>query len=303
MALDSPGGDFDTAIELGRLIRARGLDTAVAELVPMACPATDPGCGKAAADAPEPGRLYWFGECSHECLLVLGAGARRFTHRVNGAIFPHSASFVSSGKAAPMATLDSYFREMSLDPDLLKSAMRALSPSSLRLASAEGRMKQHGFESLGTPDASPVRRRAPPRRLPPIAFCGSAHRSDSAASGVELQQHRWRIPMARQHAPFLIALAVALAVPLAAARAENNAGHGAADNDYDGVKSGPTIDLHARYPGDKSYPFGNSRVAGPDRGPYVERCYWTATPNQWAGFFFPSDIKQTCVRYTQENTQ
>jgi hypothetical protein len=35
----------------------------------------------------------------------------------------------------------------------------------------------------------------------------------------------------------------------------------------------------------------------------VERCYWTATPNQWVGFFFPSDIKQTCVRYTQENTQ
>jgi hypothetical protein len=152
VVLDSPGGDFDAAIELGRLIRARGLDTAVAEPAPEACPATDPGCGKPGSAVPAPGRLYWFGECSHECLLVLGAGARRFTDRVNGAVFPHPASFVSNGKAAPMTTLDPYFREMSLDPDLLKSAMRANPPSSLRLAGDAGRMVQHGFESAGPPD-------------------------------------------------------------------------------------------------------------------------------------------------------
>ncbi len=80
-------------------------------------------------------------------------------------------------------------------------------------------------------------------------------------------------------------------------------GHGGADQDYDGVFTGPTIDLHARYPGDKAYPFGNSRVAGPDRGPYVEKCYWTAVPNEQVGFFFPSKITQHCVRSTLQNVQ
>jgi hypothetical protein len=59
------------------------------------------------------------------------------------------------------------------------------------------------------------------------------------------------------------------------------------------------IDTHVRYPGDTSYSFGNYRHRGPEQGPYVERCAWSL--NTFFGGL-PLGITQTCVRYTNENT-
>jgi hypothetical protein len=59
------------------------------------------------------------------------------------------------------------------------------------------------------------------------------------------------------------------------------------------------IDLHVRYPGDSSYSFGTYRHRGPEQGPYVERCTWTANDTF---FGLPLGITQHCVRYTNENT-
>ena len=59
------------------------------------------------------------------------------------------------------------------------------------------------------------------------------------------------------------------------------------------------IDVHVRYPGDASYSFGTYRHRGPEQGPYVERCGWSLN----AGFGgLPLGITQTCIRYTNENT-
>ena len=59
------------------------------------------------------------------------------------------------------------------------------------------------------------------------------------------------------------------------------------------------IDLHVRYPGDSGYSFGTYRHRGPEQGPYVERCTWTANDTLLG---LPLGITQRCVRYTNETT-
>jgi len=54
-----------------------------------------------------------------------------------------------------------------------------------------------------------------------------------------------------------------------------------------------------RYPGDKAFAGGTVRMQGPDKGPYVERCNWSAKPGV---FGLPFGFTQTCYRYTLENT-
>lgn len=62
-------------------------------------------------------------------------------------------------------------------------------------------------------------------------------------------------------------------------------------------RSSNLIDLHVRYPGDSSYSFGTYRHRGPEKGPYVERCAWTANDTLLG---LPLGITQRCVRYTDE---
>ena len=54
-----------------------------------------------------------------------------------------------------------------------------------------------------------------------------------------------------------------------------------------------------RYPGDQAFAGGTVRMQGPDKGPYVERCSWSAKPGV---FGLPFGFTQTCYRYTLENT-
>jgi hypothetical protein len=54
-----------------------------------------------------------------------------------------------------------------------------------------------------------------------------------------------------------------------------------------------------RYPGDQAFASGTVRFQGPEKGPYVERCYWTANPG---AFGIPFGFTQHCYRHTLENT-
>lgn len=54
-----------------------------------------------------------------------------------------------------------------------------------------------------------------------------------------------------------------------------------------------------RYPGDQAFHTGTVRIHGPDEGPYVERCVWTA---EGAFYGLPLGLTQRCYRYTLENT-
>ena len=54
-----------------------------------------------------------------------------------------------------------------------------------------------------------------------------------------------------------------------------------------------------RYPGDQAFAGGTVRLRGPDKGPYIERCYWTSNPGV---FGVPFGLTQNCYRHTLENT-
>jgi hypothetical protein len=54
-----------------------------------------------------------------------------------------------------------------------------------------------------------------------------------------------------------------------------------------------------RYPGDQAFAGGTVRFQGPDKGPYVERCHWTAESGVLGA---PFGFTQRCHRYTLENT-
>jgi len=89
------------------------------------------------------------------------------------------------------------------------------------------------------------------------------------------------------------AVAAAVTVLAPAAQAKN----GSDDPEF---HRGPRWDdPHVRYPYDAGYDFGTIRVEGPTKGPYVERCWWTA---KTVIFGFPIGFTQHCVRYTNENT-
>ena len=54
-----------------------------------------------------------------------------------------------------------------------------------------------------------------------------------------------------------------------------------------------------RYPGDQAFAGGTVRMEGPEQGPYIERCHWTATGNMLSA---PLGLTQRCYRHTLENT-
>ena len=90
----------------------------------------------------------------------------------------------------------------------------------------------------------------------------------------------------------LICIAIAAAVALPPAAFAKKGPRGPAYEDLPN-------NVHVRYPGDVAYPFGTVHVRGGKKIPYVEKCHWTYR----IGLFgLPRGLKQTCVRYTPENT-
>lgn len=94
----------------------------------------------------------------------------------------------------------------------------------------------------------------------------------------------------------LVIIALMTAVAAMTLPAEGG-GRGSGDREFQ--RSRNWSNLHVRYPGDVAYSFGTIRPSDPAKGPYVERCWWTANNTL---FGLPFGFTQHCVRYTNENT-
>lgn len=99
-----------------------------------------------------------------------------------------------------------------------------------------------------------------------------------------------------QQTAVAVAVLALLSVPLSAKDKGSDKGSG----------RDPTFQLRnfqsffeKRYPGDQAFAGGTVRFTGPEKGPYVERCHWTAQPGIYG---IPFGLTQRCVRYTLENT-
>jgi hypothetical protein len=75
LLIDSVGGDLAAALRMGRLVRQRGLDVAVARTRFVGCTPEDFKCGS--EGGPFWGAAIDKGECRAACPLVLAGGARR----------------------------------------------------------------------------------------------------------------------------------------------------------------------------------------------------------------------------------
>lgn len=119
--LNSTGGDFDAALDIGRMIRARGLDTAVGVSKYQGCAQGDAACSKQnPASKTFSGLLYRWGTCDHACLFVLAGGMRRYPIFSSSNILPSPANLYTAQKAksAPSVAV-AYLREMSVAVEAL----------------------------------------------------------------------------------------------------------------------------------------------------------------------------------------
>jgi hypothetical protein len=76
--INSSGGDVAEALAIARLIRAKGLDTAVIKIDSPSCPAGDSGCAKKQAKGMDNGTPNPYAICASACAFVLAGGIQRF---------------------------------------------------------------------------------------------------------------------------------------------------------------------------------------------------------------------------------
>jgi hypothetical protein len=76
--INSSGGDVAEALAIARLIRAKGLDTAVIKIDSPSCPAGDGGCAKKQAKGMDYGNPSPYAICASACAFVLAGGTQRF---------------------------------------------------------------------------------------------------------------------------------------------------------------------------------------------------------------------------------
>jgi len=129
--LDSPGGDLDAAMQVGRIIREQeGIVT-----------------------------VYNHAQCVSACVFVLLGGVDRFVFGTIGLHRPYSTDMPSTADEAGKeyrgmrAKLQSYLREMNI-PDRLLDAMNAVGPQQIRWLSGEKDSKE--LEDLWITGRDPV---------------------------------------------------------------------------------------------------------------------------------------------------
>ena len=125
--LDSPGGDLDAAIEMGRMIRAKTFTTAVAGNLLLDCDPQEKSCSRGRSAA-QPYRAYLLSSarCDGECLFVLAGGTKRFTNWLSSAELPPMSSFTTRRKGVtPAAVIGRYLEDMSLSPRLAQLLIAA----------------------------------------------------------------------------------------------------------------------------------------------------------------------------------
>jgi hypothetical protein len=76
--INSSGGDVAEALAIGRLIRAKGLDTAVIKIDSPSCPAGDSDCAKKQAKGMDNGNPSPYAICASACAFVLAGGTQRY---------------------------------------------------------------------------------------------------------------------------------------------------------------------------------------------------------------------------------
>ena len=130
VVLDSKGGDLDAALEIGRMIRARGLTTIIGTTVVKGCSPRDETCntGRPAGLAYQ-GYVTSPGMCEGACLFVQAGGTRRAGYWITGAQLDAPDSFKTRAAGGDAESLiGAYLAEMGISPGLLARLRRSSLP-------------------------------------------------------------------------------------------------------------------------------------------------------------------------------
>jgi hypothetical protein len=150
--INSTHGDFDAALDMGRMIREKKLVAAVGVTDFTGCNPRDAACSKDHPPGkPYEGLIYRFGDCGRECLLVLAGGVERYAINAVGTFFAPPESLFSRKTGGPPAKLlEAYLNDMSISPDLLRLARAGTAGKPVRLSTSDVRVLR-----LGTHQESP----------------------------------------------------------------------------------------------------------------------------------------------------
>ena len=127
VVLDSLGGDLDAALEIGRMIRAKGLTTIVGRNEVQGCAPREAACNEGRpVGLAYAGFVSIPGDCANACLLVLAAGTQRIGYWITEAAFAAPDSFKTrTAGADPAALIGRYLADMGISPGLLPRLRRS----------------------------------------------------------------------------------------------------------------------------------------------------------------------------------
>jgi hypothetical protein len=159
--LNSPNGDFDAALEIGRMIREQGLTTAVGMTDFTGCKPGERACPRDKVPGqPVTGKFGRPGSCGHECLLILAGGKKRFAANASETFFGPPEGLASRRKQpAALVQAEAYLRDMQVSPELLRLAQTQNLGGALFVRAAQ--MMDFGLSS----------ERSSPRFLTDPQFC------------------------------------------------------------------------------------------------------------------------------------
>lgn len=165
IVLDSRGGDVDAAMEIGRMIRARGLTTIIGRSEVQGCGPRQGSC--LAPGLPYAGYVLPTGECAKACLLILAAGTQRVGYWVSEAQFLDADA---AGRAG------GYLADMGISAGLLPRLRRSGLPLDraelLHFGFSTGRQRVEDFtgasiclRSVPAPNCMRLATTSPPARV------------------------------------------------------------------------------------------------------------------------------------------
>ena len=138
VAFSSPGGDFDAAIAMARLIRANGLDTAVMGTGFDHCSPADDNCKSAGSFNIYKGHAITAGsKCNGACLFA-AIGGKKLRGKEMQIIVHHPSLYVSRGdKRGADVQLMLHLAYMGIDKELLARMINLKEPQRLELTLEE----------------------------------------------------------------------------------------------------------------------------------------------------------------------
>lgn len=136
VAFDSPGGDFDAALEIARMIRARGLHSIIVTTVFIGC-SPDADCKPSSPSGFHKGFPMSTARCNGACLFAAIGGVS--LRSVNGNVSLHNpALYQSHADTRPAAVqLMLHFAKMGIGKDLLPRLQKMTTGQVLNLDSSQ----------------------------------------------------------------------------------------------------------------------------------------------------------------------